>query len=129
MFSKESVQTGIGFFNMLERIEPKMISQSPLCLNENVKSISNCKNKKETICCTLLKKNPNSSCPFESDYIIIIQYENSNIFSPLQCYKSLISIHFRNYNQREVVTKENTEESINIYIYIQTIPSRVNVLF
>lgn len=65
-------------------------------------------------CLKKRKNNPNSSCPFESD--CITQHENRNIFSPLQCYKSLISIHFRNHNQREVVTEQNSEEFININI-------------
>lgn len=98
---------------MLERIEPKMISQSPLCLNENVKSISNCKNKKEIICCMLFKKPPTFHVLSK---VTILYNMKTATFSPLQRYRSLISIHFRNYNEREVVTKQNSEEFINIYI-------------
>lgn len=49
--SKKICTTGIRIFNILKRIEPKMISQSPLCLRENVKSISSCQNTEATICC------------------------------------------------------------------------------
>lgn len=48
--------------------------------------------------------------------VTILYIMKTATFSPLQRYRSLISIHFRNYNQREVVTKQNSEEFINIYI-------------
>lgn len=127
MFFKESVQTGIGLFNMLERIEPKMISQSPLCLNENVKSISNCKNKKETICCTLLKKTQTLQV-LSKVTILLYNMKTSTYYHFFSVTKTLLAYTL------EIIIKEKlslkrTLKNPEEYIYMQTIPSRVNILF